>query len=109
MKRISGQAVGRAFRLNMYDTDGYLRVDWNEGVGKKQIAQAQLDSCEEQCKEQVKQAIDDAIIAYESTCEALIKEKMRKVVEWLENNFEPTVPMSLDYEKWQDFKKEQGL
>ena len=25
---------------------------------------------------------------------------IREVVEWLENNFEPTVPMSLDYRKW---------
>ena len=25
---------------------------------------------------------------------------MRKVVKWLNNNFEPTIPMTLSYEKW---------
>lgn len=29
-----------------------------------------------------------------------IAKGMRDVVAWLENNFEPTVPMSLDYKKW---------
>ncbi len=35
-------------------------------------------------KEQVKQAIDAAIIAYESTCEALMKEKVREIFDEIE-------------------------
>ena len=48
MKRISPQAITKAFQRNMYDADGYFRIDWNEKVGKNQIAQAQLDSCEKE-------------------------------------------------------------
>jgi hypothetical protein len=28
------------------------------------------------------------------------KEGIEEVVDWLENNFEPTIPMTLDYKKW---------
>ena len=35
-------------------------------------------------------------------------EGRREVVEWLENNFEPTVPMSLDYRKWHAKLEEWG-
>lgn len=34
---------------------------------------------------------------------------MQQVVEWVDNNLEPTVPMTLDYRKWHNFKKENEL
>lgn len=37
------------------------------------------------------------------------KAGMKKVVEWIEANFEPTVPMTLDYNKWHAKLKEWGL
>ncbi len=34
---------------------------------------------------------------------------IKEVVEWLNNNFEPTVPMSLDYRKWQAKLKDWNI
>ena len=34
---------------------------------------------------------------------------IKEVVEWLENNLEPTIPMSLEYEKLQAQKKIWGI
>jgi len=31
---------------------------------------------------------------------------LKEVIDWLEDNFEPTVPMSLDYKKWHKKRKE---
>jgi len=31
---------------------------------------------------------------------------IKEVVEWCNNNFEPTIPMTLDYRKWQSKLKE---
>ena len=40
-------------------------------------------------------------------CEPLIRAKtLKEVIDWLEANFEPTVPMSLDYKKWHKKRKE---
>ena len=36
----------------------------------------------------------------EETAETYTKVGRREVIEWLNENFEPTVPMSLDYKKW---------
>ncbi len=41
--------------------------------------------------------------------EISFKAGMRDVVEWAENNFEPTIPMGMDYRKWCTFKKERGI
>jgi len=37
------------------------------------------------------------------------KESIKEVVEWLEHNLEPTVPMTLDYRKWHKKLKEWGV
>ena len=44
MKRISTQAVNKAFELDMVDSDGYYSVGWNQLKGRKRIAQAQFES-----------------------------------------------------------------
>jgi hypothetical protein len=45
----------------------------------------------------------------EDRCEKCYEQGIKEVVEWLEANFEPTVPMSLDYRKWQTKLKEWGM
>lgn len=35
-----------------------------------------------------------------------LKQDKKVMIDWLNNNFEPTVPMSLDYEKWHAKLKE---
>jgi len=37
------------------------------------------------------------------------QEGIREVVTWLNDNFEPTVPMTLDYKKWHNKLKEWGI
>ncbi len=71
MKRISDEKMKELAIKGPY---GFQDLIW--------IAQHQLDSCEEECKEQVKQAIGATTTAYESTCEALIKEKVQEIFEW---------------------------
>lgn len=52
-----------------------------------------------------KKGIDVAEEQAEITFKAVIEE----VVEWVENNAEPIVPMSIDYRKWHAQKKKWGI
>jgi len=49
------------------------------------LLEAQLEADQEKVPEIEKRAIDTAITAYESTCEALISQALKDVGEWLEN------------------------
>lgn len=45
----------------------------------------------------------------EEQAEVSFKAGVKEVVRWLEQNFEPTVPMTLDYRKWHTKLKEWGI
>ena len=47
----------------------------------------------------------DTLFAKDAECQ----ERVERIKRNLEGMFEPTVPMSLDYEKWRAFWKKEGV
>ena len=43
------------------------------------------------------------------SCERELKSELKKVKEEIEDIFEPTIPMSLDYKKWVTYWKGKGI